>query len=106
MTTISNVVKVVLKTTIRDKVLHALLACGVLLFMLVPSFSLFSMRQVQELSITLSLSAISFILLVFTVFLGSSSIWRDVERRYTTSVLGLPISRASYVLGKFFGISI
>jgi ABC-type transport system involved in multi-copper enzyme maturation permease subunit len=72
--------------------------------MAVPVLSLFSMRQVQELSITLSLSAISFILLVVTVIIGSSSIWRDLERRYLASILGLPLSRPSYILGKFTGI--
>jgi ABC-type transport system involved in multi-copper enzyme maturation permease subunit len=63
------------------------------------------MRQVQELSITLSLSMISFLLLIFSSVLGSFAIWRDVEKRYTTSVLGMPLSRSSYVLGKFLGIS-
>jgi len=104
MATLYNFVFVMMKSTLRDRMLHALLASGILLFALVPSFSLFSMRQVQELSITLSLSAISFVLLVFTLLLGSSSIWRDIERKYTTSVLGLPVSRASYVVGKFAGI--
>ncbi len=106
MVQLKNFLYLMLKTAMRDRMLHALFLSGIMLFLLVPSFSLFSMRQVQELSITLSLSAISFILLVFSIFLGSSSIWRDIEKRYTTSVLGLPISRSSYVLGKFISISI
>lgn len=95
-----------LKWALRDRLLHAILAVALLLFFLVPAFSLFSMRQVQELSITLSLSAISFVLFLLTTLMGSSSIWRDVERRYTASVLGLPISRTSYLLGKFSGIAL
>lgn len=103
---IINSVYVIMKSLLRDKALHAILACGLLLFLFIPSFSLFSMRQVQELSITLSLSAISFILLVVSTLMGSTSIWRDIEKRYTTSVLGLPISRSSYVLGKFAGLAL
>jgi ABC-type transport system involved in multi-copper enzyme maturation permease subunit len=72
-----------------------------LVFIAIPSASSLSMRQVAELSITLCLSLISFILLLLSVFLGGTSLWRDIERRYTYSVLGLPISRSSYVLGKF-----
>lgn len=106
MSVVGNFLFVMLKTTLRDRVLHALFLCGLLLLLLIPLFSLFSMRQVQELAITLSLSAVSFVLLVFTLLLGSSAIWRDVEKRYTTSVLGLPISRSSYVLGKFAGLSV
>lgn len=65
------------------------------------------MRQVTELAITLSLSLTSFLLLLLAIFLGGTSLWKDLERRYTQSVLGCtPISRTSYVLGKYFGISL
>lgn len=93
-----------LKSFIRDRLLQLLLVCALLIFLVVPALSLFSMRQVQELSVTLSLSAISFILLIVTVILGSSSVWRDLDRRYLASILGLPVSRTSYILGKFAGI--
>lgn len=89
--------------SLRDRVLHMLLGAGFFVLLLAPAFSLFSMRQVQELAITLALSIISLFLMVSSVLLGASSIWRDIESRYTTSVLGLPISRTAFVLGKFFG---
>lgn len=106
MASLKNLLYVTLKWSLRDRVFHAVFGVALLLFLLVPSFSLFSMRQVQELSITLSLSAISFTLLVLATLLGSSSIWRDLERRYAASVLTLPLPRSSYVLGKFAGISL
>jgi ABC-type transport system involved in multi-copper enzyme maturation permease subunit len=91
---------------LRDRLFIAVLGVALLLILLVPAFSLFSMRQVQELAVTLTLSSISFVLLILSILLGSSSIWRDIERRYSASVLTLPISRNSYVLGKFCGISL
>jgi len=95
-----------LRMLVRDRLLYAVLGvAGVMLFM-VPSLSSFSMRQVQELAITLSLSTISMVLLVMTLLLGSSSIWRDIEKRYTASVLSLPISRESYLLAKFLSIGV
>ena len=97
---------VTFKWAYRDRVFHALLGGALLLFLLVPAFSVFSMRQVQELAVTISLSGISFVLLVLSVLLGASSIWRDLEKRYSAAVLGLPISRTSYVLGKFAGIAL
>jgi ABC-type transport system involved in multi-copper enzyme maturation permease subunit len=33
-------------------------------------------------------------------------LWRDIERRYTYSVLGLPISRSDYLLGRFLGVTL
>lgn len=104
MKNIRVIFEVTLKSFIRDRLLQLLFVCALFIFLIVPAISLFSMRQIQELSITLSLSAISFILLVLTIILGSSSVWRDLDRRYLVSVLGLPVSRTDYILGKFSGI--
>ena len=95
---------VMIKGIVRDRVVHGILMCTVLFFC-IPSISTLSMRQVTELSITLSLSLTSFILLVTSTFIGGTSLWKDMERRYTVSVLGLPMSRRRYLLGKFIGIS-
>jgi ABC-type transport system involved in multi-copper enzyme maturation permease subunit len=95
-----------LRMTLRDRILHAIFGVAVVMLLLVPSLSSFSMRQVQELAITLSLSSISLCLLIIALLLGSSSVWRDIERRYTASILTLPISRGNYLLAKFASISI
>lgn len=94
-----------LKSIFRDRVFQGIMTLGVL-FLFVPSAASLSMRQVTELSITLSLSLISFILLLLAVFLGATSLWKDMERRYTFSVISLPLSRTSYLLGKFFGLAL
>lgn len=94
-----------LKGIFRDRVFQGIIALAVL-FLFIPTVASLSMRQVTELSITLSLSLISFILLLLSVFLGATSLWRDMERRYTFSVLSLPLSRASYLLGRFFGLAL
>jgi Cu-processing system permease protein len=94
------------KELFRDKINHGILlvAC---LFLFIPSTSAFSMRQVTQLGITLSLSFSSFLLLLLAVFLGGTSLWKDIERHYAHSVLGgTPISRTSYVLGKYCGVSL
>lgn len=100
-----DVVRVTLKGIFRDRVFHGILVAAVLL-PLIPAVSRLSMRQVTELSITLSLSLISFILLLLAMFLGGTSLWKDMERRYTYSVLSLPITRSSYLLGRFCGIAL
>lgn len=100
-----TIMQITLKGIFRDRVFQGIMALGVL-FLFIPSAASLSMRQVTELSITLSLSLISFILLLLSVFLGATSLWKDMERRYTFSVLSLPISRASYLLGRFFGLAL
>lgn len=90
----------------RDKVLWSLFVAAILLLVLVPLVSLLSMRQVQELAVSLSLSWIGLFMLVVTVFLGATSVWRDVEKRYALAVLTLPISRGTYLLAKFVALAL
>lgn len=101
----SVIVWIALKGVFRDRVFHGILMVSVF-FPLIPAVSTLSMRQVTELSLTLSLSLISFILLLLSVFLGGTSLWKDIERRYTFSVLGLPLTRRAYLLGKFAGVAV
>jgi ABC-type transport system involved in multi-copper enzyme maturation permease subunit len=61
---------------------------------------MFSMRQIQELLVTVSLSWMSLTLLLVALILGSSSIWRDIERRWLFSTFGLPIERSTYLFSK------
>lgn len=95
-----------LRWIVRDRILQALAAVSLFLMMLVPVISSFSIRQPQELSVTLSLSFVSFTLLVFSISLGSTIVWRDMERRYTFAVLSLPLQRGGYLLAKFFAVSL
>lgn len=95
---------VTVKSIFRDRVFQGILMTSVI-FIAILSISTLSMRQVTELAVTLSLSLISFILLLLAVFLGGTSIWKDMERRYTYSVVGMPITRSSYLIGKFAGIA-
>jgi len=99
-------IQVNLKAVLRDRTLRAILGVMVVALLLVPSMSSFSMRQVQELSISLSLSCLSSFLLIVAILFGSSSVWRDIENRYTVSVMTLPVSRTAYVFAKFSAITI
>jgi len=95
-----------LRWALRDRILHAVIGVSFLLLLLIPVFSSLSMRQVQESALTLILSVSSFVLTVLAVQLGSSSVYRDIERRYAMSTLALPLPRSSFILGRFFGISL
>ena len=101
----NEIIRLTLKGIFRDRIFQGIMALAVL-FLAIPSAASLSMRQVTELSTTLSLSLISFIMLLLSVFLGATSIWKDMERRYTFSVLSLPISRSAYLVGRFCGISL
>lgn len=101
----TSIIRITLKGIFRDRVFQGIMvtACA---FLLIPVMASLSLRQVTELSLTLSLSLISFILLLLSVFLGGTSLWKDIERRYTFNVLGLPMSRQRYLIGRFGGVAL
>ncbi|HCB31456.1 MAG TPA: hypothetical protein DEP50_12775, partial [Acinetobacter lwoffii] len=74
-----SILQITLKGIFRDRIFQGIMALAVL-FLLIPFAASLSMRQTTELSITLSLSLISFIMLLLAVFLGATSIWKDIER--------------------------
>ena len=100
-----NLISVNLMAIFRDRVFHGILVIAAV-FLLIPSISSLSMRQVTELSITLSLSLLSLILLLLSVSLGATTLWKDIERRYTYSVLSLPLERTTFLVGKFFAVAL
>jgi len=59
--------KFTIKSIIFDRIFLMLLA-AVIIYAFVPVFSYFSMRQLQEISITMSLTLHSFILLLMAIF--------------------------------------
>ena len=100
-----NIIFLTLKSTIKDRIFLIIISM-LLLFASVPVFASFSMRQIQEIAITMSLTLNSFILLFLAVFGGVATIWRDIERKHTYTILSYPIERYSYFFGRFIGFAI
>jgi len=91
-----------IKTVLKDR-LFLMIASLILAYAFIPVFSYFSMRELQEVSITMSLTLNSFILLILSVFGSIYTIWRDIERKYTFTLLSYPTSRINYIFGRYFG---
>jgi len=97
---------VALKGGVRDRVLNAILIVGLLLLLTTPVIAAFSMRQVLALATSYSLSIIGLMGLLLTLFMAITLLARDLEQRSVYTVCSLPISRSSYLLGKFLGLAI
>mgnify|MGYP001826291249 FL=1 len=96
---------VAIKGGIRDRVLAAIMVVGLLLLLTTPVVALFSMRQVLALATSYSLSIISLMGLLLTLFMTMGLLARDLEQRNVYTVCSLPISRSTYLLGKFLGFA-
>lgn len=94
-----------IKTILKDR-LFLMILSFILVYAFIPVFSYFSMRQLQEISITMSISLNSFILLILSLFGSIYTIWRDIERKYTFTMLSYPVTRVSYITGRYVGFVI
>lgn len=87
----------------RDRVLYGLLAFGLAFVLLDLFFARLSLGDLVMIK-SFGLAGIYVFGLIITVFLGSSIIQKEVERRTLYFILSKPVSRAQLVLGKFFGL--
>ena len=88
----------------RDRLLLGLFIAALFLLLSMPLFSSFSMRDVTGVAMTYSLSVMSAIGLILTIFLGGSLVSRDIQSRTIYSVATLPVSRSRYLLEKYLGL--
>lgn len=99
-------ISLAIKGGVRDRVLAAIVVVGLLLLLTTPVVALFSMRQVLALATSYSLSIIGLMGLLLTLFIAMGLLARDLEHKHVYTVCSLPISRSTYLLGKFLGFAI
>ena len=103
MRNIWTIAKNTLKLEVRDKILY-----GIIVFaLLYVFFELFLGDLVlKELPMVKSfgLTGIYFFNAIIALFLGTTSFFKDVDRKVVYFVLSKPVSRAQFLLGKFFGL--
>lgn len=92
------------REAVRDKVLYGVLgfACAVLLFTL--ALAELSLHQQQRVVLDIGIASISLFSVVISVFLGSSLLYKEIERKTLYVILPKPIARWQFLLGKYLGI--
>ncbi len=97
------IAKNTLREAIRDRILYGILAFGalyVLLSLFIARLALGDLLMVRS----FGLAGIYIFGILATVFLGSSIIYKEIERRTLYFVLTKPASRRDVLLGKFLGL--
>ena len=92
------------RESIRDKILYniAFLAVALALFSIVlGEWSVFDRAYVIK-STTLSVMSLSGLLI--SIFVGISLVQKEIKGRTVLTLLSKPISRASFIIGKYFGL--
>jgi Cu-processing system permease protein len=94
------------REAVRDRVLNGML--GVALAVLVFSLALaeLALDQQRRIVLDIGLASISLFSVVMAVFLGSSLLYKEIERKTLYVILPKPIRRHEFLLGKYFGIAL
>ena len=92
------------REAVRDRILHGVvgLACTVLVFTL--ALGELSLDQQQRVVEDIGLAAISLFSVIVAIFLGSSLLYKEIERKTLYVILPKPIRRWQFLVGKFGGI--
>ncbi len=94
------------REAVRDRVLYGVL--GIATFVLVFTLVLaeVSLDQQRRIVLDVGLASISLFSVVASVFLGSSLLYKEIERKTLYVILPKPIRRHEFLLGKYFGIAL
>lgn len=105
-TVIRSVGRVTFIEIIRDKVLYNVIVCGVLLLGIAFLAGRLSFISPERIILDFGLAAVSVTSCVLGVLIGASLLTREIERRTVHVALSHPISKAQFLMGKFFGLTL
>lgn len=97
---------VTLRELLRRKVQVNLLVFGTLLVLASYVLSLLTLGFMHRILADLGLSAMQLIGTLLAVFLGSTVVAGDVERRVLYPIVAKPVSRTEYLLGRYAGLAV
>jgi Cu-processing system permease protein len=89
----------------RDRVLFVLLGFAVLLVVASLLMGQLSPFDQSKILLDLSLTSITLIGTLISIFLGVTLVSREIERRTVFVLIAKPVSRVEFILGKFFGLA-
>lgn len=92
------------KELLRDRVLSVLIVFALLLVFLSQLMGELSFSERMRISINFSLAALQIAGAFIAVFLGSNTIYREIEKKTISTLLTHPIQRFHFVIGKFLGL--
>lgn len=90
--------------TIRQPVYAVIIVFALVLMLLAPSISMYTLDEDIKLLRELGLSTLFLAGLFIAVFASTGTITEEIESGTITTILSKPISRPVFVLGKFFGV--
>jgi Cu-processing system permease protein len=92
------------REAVRDRVLYGVLGFGGAVLLFTLALAELSAHQQARVVADVGLGSISFFSVIVSMFLGSSLLYKEIERKTLYVILPKPIRREEFLLGKYLGI--
>lgn len=104
MKNIISIAKNTFKETLRDKIIYGIVGFAFLFLLSIIFISSLSLGEDLKVTKDLGLAGIYIFTLIITIFLGSSMIYKELEKRTIYIILSKPVGTIEFILGKFLGL--
>lgn len=94
------------RESLRDRILYNLLFFALLLIGFSVLLGDFTIAEQNKLVTDLGLAAINLVGIIIAIFVGIGLVSKEIERRTVYTIMARPISRAQFILGKYFGLAL
>lgn len=102
---ILTIAKNVFSELIRQRVLYIILFYGIVLLVSFPFFKEISVGTENKIFVDFGLALMGIIGLLVIVFIGTSLINKEIEKRTILVLIAKPVTRTEFLLGKHLGLS-
>lgn len=93
------------KEAIRDKILYIIILFSIFIIGASVILSTLSIGQDQKIIVDMGLSAISIFGVLITLFVGTTLLNKEIEKKTIYLLLTKPLRRSDFILGKHLGMS-
>jgi ABC-2 type transport system permease protein len=97
------IAKNTLKLEIRDKILYGIVVFGLLYVFFMLFLSQLVLKELPMVK-GFGLTGVYFFNAIIALFLGTTSFFKDIDRKVVYFILSKPVSRVQFVIGKFLGL--
>ncbi|MCI0471612.1 MAG: ABC transporter permease [Candidatus Aminicenantes bacterium] len=94
------------KEAVRNKVYYLLIVVGVLFALSSYVMSLLTIGDKVKVIKDIGLASINFFCVLIAIFSGINLVFKEIERKTIYNIVSKPISRSSFILGKFSGLAL
>lgn len=94
------------KEAVRNKVFYLLVVLGITSAVSSLIISMLTLGDKEKVLKDVGLASIDFFSVLIAIFTGINLVFKEIDKRTIFNILSKPVSRAGFIIGKFFGLAL